>query len=211
MKHHFVPEVYLKQFSRNCEGHFFKVKRGQKRAKKIHTSGVCYREDFYDIKNPTALHEHKLTEKSFLERYGFPYERGWINLIENFKSRQYVSRSQHEQLLKAYVSIKQRTHFFRRQFTDQKLLNRIFNEVTSKMYEEYKTLIDQRKVDFESIKSEQLEKMQDTSTFSEENHLRGLVESLVGINTPIHDALLKLLSMNFEVLTPKVDKDFFLT
>lgn len=211
MRHHFVPEIYLKQFSKDCAGHFFRVKRGNKKIKWIHTSGVCYRDDFYNINDPELLNTHSLAENSFLEKYAFPYERGWVNLIENFKTQQYIDRSIHERLLRAYMSLKQRTPFFRKQFADQKLLANVFERVTSEMHEQYKTLIEHSNVDFDSMKADQLAKIRDASRYSEETHLRGLIESVQGVNVAWRDAFVKLLSMNFEVLTPAVENDFFLT
>lgn len=211
MKHHYVPEVYLRNFSKGLSGHFFRIKRGNIRAKQVHASAVCYRKDFYEKKNDDILKVHGLSEKTFLETRGFSYESKWPRIITAFiGNNQYVSRGIYEDLISAYVSIKQRTLWYRKQLSDVNLLDGVFEKVTSEFRKQNQILFKALDVDFATIALESKSKIFDSS-FSEEIQLRGLIETVQKTNHAYQDAFIKLLSMNFEIVTPSSPHDRFIT
>lgn len=212
MKHHYVPEAYLRHFSTNNTGHFFRVRRGRHKVKPVHASGACYQYGFYSIGNADILKSHGLTDPLFLETHGFPYESRWPSIVKAFTGNKvYVDRKTHEEIIRAYISLKQRTLLYRKQFTNKQVLDGAFEAVTKRFVEEYQFILDHLKIDFDRIANEQRKKMFDSGKFPEETHLRGLIESVKGTNTAYKDALIKILGMNFEILTPRSTSDFFLT
>lgn len=76
-RQHYVPQIYLKQFTVDLNGFFFRAKPKPYSAggiSKRHINNVCYLEDFYVFQNADVLEKLPGQDANFIETNAFKYE-----------------------------------------------------------------------------------------------------------------------------------------
>lgn len=94
-KHHYVPQCYLKNFQSDADSPLFtlnveNIKKGFKvKPNKMYPSGICYKENYYQIKEPLIL-SGDLNNSDFIEKIvNHYYEdkfQSVFNRVINFQS-----------------------------------------------------------------------------------------------------------------------------
>src|SRR5690606_19850285 len=99
-KQHFVPEVYLRQFTRNQNGFFYQLDISIQRLdiREVHVHNVCYFTNYYDVENQGELRELGLNDPRYLEK-SFTYENILAPIIDRIRERQYYSSRKEFEIL----------------------------------------------------------------------------------------------------------------
>lgn len=214
-KQHYVPRAYLKFFTENSKGHFFRA--GPKpeflsNVKPKHISEVCYVSDFYKINKEETLKKYSIEDKNFIEKKAFEYEKKAIRqVINKLKQRPaYINKSYHEQLVDIILSIKHRNIFYRQNFTKLSIDNLLKNKI-----EQLKIYKDEIELKFgepfslfvDKIKSQ----ISDDLELHEEFHKQGIIEAVNGTNEALNDAKKLLMGLSLSILEPVNTHDYFIT
>lgn len=126
-KQHYVPEVYLNNFSFDEVGNLYSVRIkpyfNNLRIKISNKSSVCYKPNNYKF-NQTENREEKVkTDPNYIENNLFKYENEFINSIsEKINNNKNLNLLEAESLVRVLLSIKNRNHHFKKLFQGSKLI-----------------------------------------------------------------------------------------
>lgn len=215
-KHHYVPKLYLRQFTKELKGHFFGA--GPKpdllqTIKNKHVSEVCYLDNFYTLNKNESLERFSLDDKNFIEKKAFKYESSRIRqIINKFKNRNVnLTKSYHEQLIDIYISIKMRNIFVRNQHKDTALINQTLDKEVEN-FKVMKTWIEEVSGEnYESLMSRVRNSLANDKVLHEEFQKVSIIEAMKGTNEPINEAKRKIQRLNLYLFEPLSDKDYFIT
>ncbi|TXH24308.1 MAG: DUF4238 domain-containing protein [Cyclobacteriaceae bacterium] len=215
-KHHYVPKIYLRQFTKKLDGHFFGA--GPKpdllrTIKNRHIEEVCYLDNFYTLNKSESLKRYSLEDKNYIEKNAFNYEKSKIRQVFNkFKNKNVnLTRSYHEQLIDIYISIKMRNVFIRKSYLDTGIMNQTLDRevanfrvmkswIESVSGENYDTLMNRAK-----------ETLLNDTELHEEFQKQSILETLRGTNVAVNSAKDKIQKLKLYILEPLDSKDYFLT
>jgi len=120
IKHHYVPEVYLKRFSLNQDGDLFtlKVKKDYPTIAKMNNkSRICYEINRYKLNNVEVMDYLNINDPYIIEKECFKYENIDLEtLFDKIDNRQKISQSEYKKLIRIIVDIKQRNPCFSKLF-----------------------------------------------------------------------------------------------
>lgn len=205
-KQHYVPEVYLKHFTK--KGIFFSAKPKSINYKfplKKYPGQVCYLKDFYNLTN----HEKQI---DYIEKKAFNYESEKLNLLfSNFKNRTPIlTPEHHSEIIDIYLSLKHRNPYFRRflkEFNVESILNKQIEELKEK-----KNIIEKlSQKPFEQLMAEIKFSILSDTELPDWNHKNAIVQHSEGLNIPINEAKEKLLLFQLTILEPLNAEDYFIT
>jgi hypothetical protein len=215
-KHHYVPKLYLRQFTKKLDGHFFGA--GPKpdllrTIKNRHIEEVCYLDNFYTLNKSESLKRYSVEDRNYIEKNAFNYEKSRIRQVFNkFKNRNVnLTRSYHEQLIDIYISIKMRNVFIRKSYLDTGIMNQTLdrevdnfrvmkNWIESVSGESYDTLMSRVKDTL----------LNDTELY-EEFQKQSILETLRGTNEAVNSAKQKIQKLRLYILEPLDSRDYFIT
>lgn len=123
IKQHFVPEVYLNQFSYNQTGDIycldFKSEYLNKSMKSYNKSAICYDRDTYTLNDSELLINPDVDNPYFIELNLFDYENSSYNtIIEKVKAKENFNQNEADIMCHFFLSIKHRNPEFKKSFTD---------------------------------------------------------------------------------------------
>lgn len=207
-KQHYVPEVYLKHFTR--KGQFFsstpKLEHYNK-PKKKYPSQVCYLPDFYEF---TKANENSL--KRLIESKAFAYENkdlaNTFSIID--RKSAFISRSNYKKLIHIYLSLKHRNLYMRNLF-----LNYESTESLDQLINEYRPFRDTiehlAKKPFDEFMGQIKKSILEDPYFGELAHHQAILRHASGTNEPVNDARKVLTKLRIHVFEPLNKDDFFVT
>ena len=120
MKHHYVPQVHLKEFTQDGWFHEYDHtlnQRGEiKGFRRVHINQVCYEHNFYDL-DRHLMERYKVSDAAILEKkLFFEFENKFDSLIFPFKNqRPRVHTSSMIDIIQGYLLQKRRTPYYRNQ------------------------------------------------------------------------------------------------
>lgn len=139
IQHHYVPKVYLKNFSCDSNGNIYrldiKLPFGNVTPKLSHINRVCKEDNFYKIETKELLSRYNLQDPYFIEKKAFDYENSFLNRIsEKLSKKRAVSNRDAKRLIKTLLSIKRRNKSFKEAYHNSDLVK----GVTEKNIQELK-------------------------------------------------------------------------
>jgi hypothetical protein len=215
-RHHYVPKIYLRQFTKELKGHFFSA--GPKpdllrTIKNRHISEICYLDNFYTLNKSETLQRYSIEDRNFIEKNAFNYEKYRIRqVINKFKNRNVnLSKSYHEQLIDIYLSIKMRNIFIRNQHQDTALINQTLDkEVES--FKVMKNWIESVSGEsYENIMTKVRDSLSNDKVLHEEFQKQSIIETLRGTNEAVNQAKRKIQKLKIYLFEPLSNKDYFIT
>lgn len=215
-KHHYVPKIYLRQFTNELKGHFFGAGPKPDLLKTIktrHVDEVCYVDNFYTLNKGETLKRYSLDDRNFIEKNAFNYEKFRIRqVINKFKNKNVnLNKSYHEQLIDIYLSIKMRNIFIRNQHQDTNVINQILDKEVEN-FKVMKTWIESVSGEsYEGIMGRARDSLTNDKVLHEEFQKQSIIEALKGTNEPINQAKRKIQRLKIYLLEPLSSKDYFTT
>lgn len=213
-KHHYVPKVYLKQFSKDFLGHFYAAGPKPLYLKTVnprHAEQVCYIHDFYTL-NERTLSALGIDDAKFLETKAFDYEKRLLPRIFSKLNHKnvYLNKSYHDRFIDIYLSFKQRNAYYRNIFMNHDL-NAMTDREIEKMKPAKKWIEEVSGQNYDHFMGKIKHQIISDNELPGELHKRTLIETAIGQNSAINDAKRLLLKMSFYVLEPLNNSDFFIT
>ena len=206
---HFIPRSFLNEFTSNSEGWFHELNIATKYLRKIHINNVCKIENFYDINDEAFLKRYKIDNPRYLE-HSFTYENSLRKILTKIRNKEhYLDRTEFQTMVEAYVSLKHRTFYFRKQFGNNELTGQIIDSVVETFKVENQDLIKSHKFNYDEFVEKFKYKTLNDKERPKTHHLFGLLESSKNQNNPVMDAIVKILSMNI-IIIESPEQDYFL-
>lgn len=117
--HHFIPQVYLKEFS-NSEKKLFQLKKGYKKISNKSVAQICYEADYFKVNSKDILSFHKLEDQYHIEKNIFKkQENAYPKLLRKitFPSLESFLLKKSDVLffLEILITIKRRNPIYRNQ------------------------------------------------------------------------------------------------
>jgi hypothetical protein len=207
-RQHFVPRMYLNEFTKNGDGRFFQAYKHTKKFTPAHITDVCKLPDFYNL-TPKLKEKYKTVQDNVIEQIAFSeYEQNVRKLIKLFKDEKgEITRSQFGMMVKGYVSQKYRTPTLRNLLGNEPLLKEIRDKVFERMKDEFK----QNPTNMHIIANylgftsdEAFEKMKEESLgFGNDSHvdlhLWGIMKSINDSNEAINSSVHTLMHMDINI------------
>lgn len=120
VKHHFVPQIYLKRFSLNKNGDIFTLKKNSNYSastKLTNKSRICYEAKRYTFDNKEIIERYKITDPNIIEKSCFSYENKELeDLFDKIDHHKKFTKTQFERLVRIIVDIKMRNPVFSESF-----------------------------------------------------------------------------------------------
>lgn len=121
--HHFVPEVYLKEFA-NSGKQFFQLKKDYKTISPRSVGQVCYQPYYFKVNSKDNLLLHKLEDQYHIEKNVFKkQENAYPKLLKKvkFSALSFVPLKKSDVIffLEILITIKRRNPIYRKQIIDQ--------------------------------------------------------------------------------------------
>ncbi len=213
-RQHYVPKVYLKEFTRDRSGHFYAAGPRPKHLTSIdyrHVEQVCYSHNFYTLRENTK-DQAEVEDNNFLEKKAFDYEKRLLpRIIDKLRHKNvYLNKSYHDSLIDIYLNLKQRNLFYRHNFIGQDM-----SALTDKQIDGMKPLkswIEEMSGEsFDNFMGKIKEKIILDTDLPAEMHKQTLIESAFGKNDAINKAKECLKRMTLYVFEPLNNSDYFLT
>jgi hypothetical protein len=213
-RHHYVPKVYLKEFTKNKSGHFFAAGPRPRHLKTInpkHVEQVCYVDNFYTLKERSKIMSD-VGDINFLEKKAFDYEKRLLpRIISKFKHKNvYLNRSYHESLLDIYLNLKQRNLFYRNNFRSQDI-SALTDKQINQMHNLKPWVEEMSGENFETFIGKVKESIIHDKELPDEMHKQTLIESAKGKNDAINNAKESLKRMELFIFEPINHSDYFIT
>lgn len=213
-KHHYVPKIYLREFSKNRLGHFFAAGPKPNFLKTInpkHAEQVCYVDNFYTLGERTK-EQLEVDDIDFLEKKAFDYEKRLLpRIISKLKHKNvYLTKSYFDSLIDIYLNLKQRNLFYRKGFQNEDMSKLTDNEINKMLH--LKPWIEEMSgQNFESFMGKIKEQIIRDKDLPDELHKQTLIETAKGTNDAINNAKDVLKKMELFVLEPINNSDYFIT
>lgn len=213
-KQHYVPKVYLKQFSKNKSGHFYAAGPKSNNLRSInprHVEQVCYLDNFYTLKNETS-ESVNVKDRNFLEKNAFHYESRLLpRIINKLKHKNiYLNKSYHDSFIDIYLNIKQRNPCYRNSFNSDHLSESVTKQINIlKLSKEW--VEEMSGENFEVFTQRIKQKIVQDKDIKDELHKRILFDSFSGNDETMNKIKTVLGKMNLFVAEPLKDSEFFLT
>lgn len=122
IKHHFVPQIYLKRFCLNKNGDLFVLKSKTKYPEKVkicNKSQICYEPHRYTFDNSKIIKELKIEDPNIIEKTCFSYENFDLeNLFDKIDHHRKFFKTEFEKLIRILIDIKLRNPVFSERFND---------------------------------------------------------------------------------------------
>ncbi|OEY72191.1 DUF4238 domain-containing protein [Salegentibacter salarius] len=120
IKHHYVPQIYLKRFSLNRNGDIFTLKTSTKypaSTRLTNKSKICYEAKRYTFDNKEIIERYKITDPNVIEKSRFSYENKELEeLFDKIDYHKKFTKTQFERLVRIIVDIKMRNPRFSENF-----------------------------------------------------------------------------------------------
>lgn len=216
-RQHYVPQIYLKQFTLDLNGFFFRAKPKPYSAggiSKRHINNVCYLEDFYVFQNTDVLEKLPGQDANFIETNAFAYENRLDEIFSIFKSRSdTIERSVLHEFISIILSIKHRNPFYKKEFVklyaDKENLERVLSREALALKRQLGVTEDNPVIDsiIEGIKVS----ISNDQGLPDESYKRTIVENALTTDTPIEEVKLILAEMDLIVMEPVSETCYFIT
>lgn len=206
---HVVPKMYLNEFTKQGDGHFFQAYKNTKKVTRAHIKDVCIVRDFYNL-TAKLKQKYKNVKDNIIEIAAFKeYETNVVRLIKQFKDgKGEIKRSDFVMIIKGYVGQKYRTPFLRQQFSNEPEMRKIRDRVFEEMKEEFRQNKTSMHIlanyygytgdeEFEKWKEEALGFGNDSHI---ELHLWGMMKSIDNSNDAVNQSVHTLTHMDINVL-----------
>jgi len=218
-RQHFVPEVYLRRFTRNASGFFFKAshKPNFLQIESRPVSRVCFYDDYYNLKAPEILRDRTVLEDlNFIERNAFDYESNLNETLNCFVTcGDSIPHQKVRELIEVILKLKQRNPFnresFRKEHSDTESTKVILDREGEKLKD---FLLQNTKHPEETIKTiieNSKDKILANDKFHEEAHKRILIDTYLGDNEAMDNAVKVILALGVTVLRPINTSTYFIT
>lgn len=212
-RQHYVPKVYLKQFSKGQSGHLYAAgpKPNFEKIREKHVKHVCFHENFYTLKDETKK-SINVDDHNYIEKNAFRYESRLLQrIIDKLRHKNvYLNKSYFESLIDIYLNIKQRNPCYRNSFNASQISKSVNRQIDSMRLE--KDWIEKMSGENFDIFIERIkEKITQDKDLPNELHKRILVDSLHGEDGTIDKIKKELQQMNLFVFEPWDDCEYFLT
>lgn len=213
-RHHYVPKVYLREFSKNRSGHFYAAGPKPNLLRTInprHVEQVCYIDNFYTLKEKTK-EQSKVDDIDFLEKKAFDYEKRLLpRIISKLKNKNvYLNKSYHDSLIDIYLNIKQRNLFYRKNFRAYDIAKLAEKEL-ERMKPLQSWIEEMSGQNYETFMGKIKDQILEDKDLPDELHKQTLIETAIGKNDAINNSSEVLKAMTFFVLEPLNSSDFFIT
>lgn len=120
IKHHYVPQIYLKRFAINQTGDLYKYNINSKYVKKpkrVNKAAICYEKHMYTLQNEEYINEKGINDNYFVEKSAFQYENKELTfLFDKIEHRDKLSGSEYIRFLKIILNIKKRNPSLREKY-----------------------------------------------------------------------------------------------
>lgn len=213
-RQHYVPKVYLKEFSKNKLGHFYAAGPKPDYLTTInprHVEQVCYVDNFYTLKEKTKKLEN-IEDADFLEKKAFDYEKRLLpRIISKLKHKNiYLNKSYYDSLIDIYLNLKQRNLFYRNGFKNSDHQSFIDKEI--ERMSPLKSWIEEMSgIDYDSLMGKIKEQILQDKELPEELHKQSLIDTAKGQNDAINRTKEVIKRMNLFILEPVSALDYFIT
>lgn len=207
---HFIPKSFLNEFTVNREGWFHELDIRTNRIQEIHSRNACRITNFYDINDDMVLKRYRIDNR-YLES-SFTYESILSKILSKIRNKEnYLIRQEVQTIVEAYVSIKHRTPYFRKQLSDNKVVEEVLDTTIRNFKEENRNFLEFHNFNYDEFTVKLKSEILDDPDRPRTHHLTGLVETSRNENTAVTDAIIKILSMNIIILEANHQDCFFVS
>lgn len=212
-RQHYVPKVYLRQFSENRSGHFYAAgpKPHLENIRMKHVEHVCFFENYYTLKDETKIHLN-VDDHNYIEKNAFGYESRLLRrIIDKLRHKNvYLSKSYFDSLIEIYLNIKQRNPWYRNGF-DSSQISKAVNRQIDRMRVAKDWIEEMSGENFDIFMGRIKGKITQDKDFPNELHKRILVESFHGQDEAMGKIARVMREMNLFVVEPSTCSEYFLT
>jgi len=122
VKHHYVPQIYLKRFSLNKNGDVYTLKTSSKypnTTKLTNKSKICYGLKRYTFDDQEIIERYNIEDPNIIEKSCFSYENEELEeLFDKIDHHKKFTKTEFERLVRILVDIKMRNPVFSEKFID---------------------------------------------------------------------------------------------
>ncbi|MFO7720322.1 MAG: DUF4238 domain-containing protein [Gillisia sp.] len=142
VKHHYVPQIYLKRFSLNLNGDLYTLKTNSSypaNVKLTNKNKICYGLKRYTFDDQEVMDMYKIEDPNIIEKSCFSYENNDLEyLFDKIDYNKKLTKSEFEKLVRIIVNVKLRNPVFSDSYSKfdpkstrvQKETKKIRNEAT---------------------------------------------------------------------------------
>lgn len=120
VKHHYVPQIYLKRFSLNQNGDLFTLKISSEfpsTAKLTNKTKICYEPKRYTFDNQEIIERYKIEDPNVIEKECFSYENKELEkLFDRIDHHKKITKTEFEKLVRIIVDLKMRNPVFSKSY-----------------------------------------------------------------------------------------------
>lgn len=140
--HHFVPQVYLNNFSFDEIGNLYALKiKSPFRSERVNSfnkSAICYEENMYKVKTDKILKDVREDDPLYIEKNVFFYEKKFLKEItEKFENKKDINIIDSEKLIETLLSFKHRSKVNKEQLSNPELLKNLLEQQIEKQKQRY--------------------------------------------------------------------------
>lgn len=212
-KQHYVPKVYLKEFTKGKNGYFFASgpKPNFARIMERHINVVCKRGDFYTLSDD-SIERLNISDKLFIERNAFTYEnRILVKIIEMFKERRnFLDIADANSLINIYLSFKQRNPYYRNCIKEDKIIESVERNIEL-LKQEREWVEEKSGLKFEKFVDSLINRFIVGKDLSSEVYREILFNRVVGEDSAMNNISKNLIRLNIVIYEPLKSTDYFLT
>ena len=216
-KHHIIPEVYLKFFTKK-DRKLFKLKieleKPPKKCRDFYPSSVCYKHDYYKFDNEYYIDQYGIKDKDILEKFGFWYENKLGKIIKKIIEKSlFLTLEEAVTLASALVDFKIRNDSFRQLFYNSARIEQAFDSVLNEKVQsdEFQELLKSGNInqeEFFTIWKDIKESYVDNEVVQKDLHNHSLLRRRIDNDNVIPKIVKKLLNIPWTILETTINHQF---
>lgn len=218
-RHHFVPKIYFREFTKDLEGFFFRATPKPYRKESIlhkHINNVGYLGNFYTLKDLDSFSELNTNDPNYIEKNAFKYENTLVEILAPFKNREtLVDATRVGLFIEVILSIKHRNPFFRESFVKEYNNKETMAQTLTKQSQSLKEVL-LRETNWPETQIDNSIQRTIASIINDVNlpdvsYKKMILENSKEQGTPLSEVKERLMEMRILVYEPRDPNSYFIT
>ena len=210
VKHHYVPQIYLKRFSLNPNGDLYTLKKDSKyltTTKLTNKSKICYELKRYTFDNEEIIEKYKIGDPNIIEKTCFKYENSELEeLFDKIDYHKKFTKTQFEKLVRIIINIKTRNPVFSENFKNFNPYSDNVRKETKKVEDDAIELCKKLGINPELV---QVTTKKVLDKFKNENYVKNIYRAGIYTNEESREELIKkLVKWDALVMTTNYENPF---